>query len=148
VLRAANSPGKERVDHWSAATAGVATKRPRIDDLTREAQYRLAAYDTFASAKIQQRGRVAPSRLGYRVMQVGTREADIRQDVVVKTGQQLDIAPMLPNDHQRFDPTHDARAPNRLRPRLSHGHRGALQLESLPLSTADVPCGWPLRAAF
>jgi hypothetical protein len=123
-LLAANSPSQQWAARGLAATGGMATRRQAIDDLARKAQSDLVARcETFMSAKIQQSRRVAPSRLGDRVVQVGARKADIRQHVVVKAGKHFDIAPTPPNDHKPFGPTHDARPPHGLSPRLWHRHR-------------------------
>jgi len=132
----------------SAMTA-QAPKRRAIDGLARKAQYgHVAPRETLMSTKIQQHRRVTPSRLGDRVMQVGTRKAYICQHVVVKTGQQLNIAPTPPNDHQPFRPTHGASAPFALSPWLWHRHRGALRLEACRRVPLTCRAGWPLRAAF
>ena len=120
----ANSPSKKWAGQLPAANARAGPKCRAVDVLARTTQYGLVAPpETLMSAKIQQQRWVTPSRLGDRVMQVGTREAYIGQHVVAKTGQQLDIAPMLPNDHQPFRPTHEARALHALSPRPSHRHR-------------------------
>jgi hypothetical protein len=130
AVRAAISPSQE-AGHGSAATPGLAIRRQAIDDLSRKAQSNIVAgCETFMPAKIQQSRRVAPSRLGDRVMHVAAREADIRQHVVVKVGKQFDIAPMVPNEHKPFGPTQDPRPPHGLSPRLWHRHRGALRLEA------------------
>ena len=68
-----------------------------------------AAFTAFTPTIAQQCGRVMPSRLSHRLMQVRTHETDVGQHVIVETGQQLQIAPVAPNCREPIEPSRHCR---------------------------------------
>jgi hypothetical protein len=50
------------------------------------------------------RRRVVPSRFGARIPQIGAREPDIREHMIIEAGQYFHVAPMPPYRREPLDP--------------------------------------------